>query len=239
MIIFEKFGGGQAERKCNVPVSSDHSMGSSTLLALAKDGTKEGTKEGSRSQTRKRLSRSTLAPPSAASQRGGISVSLHCTRVAGPGPRMSGSNRELELLERGLSHCKQRLAIGSNRELWTVCDFAASSRLMRDSTVILRRGSRSAGRGSRPPGSFLTETGSQTEFAVTRSKQTATAFLTETRIAHFGERPAEKRRAQAVHATTFENRMLPGPGVLLWTQSAARYNAYTNHNEIISFRSEL
>jgi hypothetical protein len=237
MIILEKFGGGQAERKGNAPVSSDRPVVSATLLALPVP-TKERTKEVSPSQTGKRLSRSTVAALSAVSTRGGTSVSLHGTRFANHGPRLAVSNRELWTVHYAAAPSRlvrDRTVVLRHRS--RVADHGP--RLTPDRTVILRHGSRGAGRGSRPPAPFLTGTGSQTEIAVTHSKQTTATFLTETRIAHFGERPSEKRRAQAVHATTFENPMLPRPGVRLWTQSAARYNAYTNHNEIISFRSEL
>ena len=64
------------------------------------------------------------------------------------------SNRELSLLERELSRCKQRKATPSNRELSTIRNSAAPSRLMRDRTVVLSCGSRFADRGSRPPTTF-------------------------------------------------------------------------------------
>jgi hypothetical protein len=64
------------------------------------------------------------------------------------------SNRELSLLERELSRCKQRKATPSNRELSTVRNSAAPARLMRDRTVVLSCGSRFADRGSRPPTTF-------------------------------------------------------------------------------------
>jgi hypothetical protein len=64
------------------------------------------------------------------------------------------SNRELSLLERELSHCKQRKASLSNRGLWTICNSAAPSRLVPDRTVVLSLGSRFADRGSRPPTTF-------------------------------------------------------------------------------------
>jgi hypothetical protein len=64
------------------------------------------------------------------------------------------SNRELSLLERELSRCKQRKATPSNRELSTIRNSVAPSRLMRDRTVVLSCGSRFADRGSRPPTTF-------------------------------------------------------------------------------------
>jgi hypothetical protein len=65
-------------------------------------------------------------------------------------------------------------------------------RLTPDRTVVLRHGSRIANRGSRPPASFLTETGLQTEFAVTPTKQKIGEFLTGTRIAHFASRTVQR-----------------------------------------------
>jgi hypothetical protein len=67
------------------------------------------------------------------------------------------SNRELSLLERGLSYCKQRQATLSNRELWTIPNSTTPpSRLMRDRTEVLSCGSGFADRGSRPPITFAT-----------------------------------------------------------------------------------
>jgi hypothetical protein len=65
-------------------------------------------------------------------------------------------------------------------------------RLTPDRTVVLRHGSRIANRGSRSPASFLTETGLQTEFAVTPTKQKIGEFLTGTRIAHFASRTVQR-----------------------------------------------
>ena len=86
------------------------------LLAL----TKEGTREGAPSQMGERLSRPSFAASSAVLVRDEITVPLRGPRVAGRRPRTLFSNRELDLLERGLSRCKQRKATVSNRELWTV-----------------------------------------------------------------------------------------------------------------------
>ena len=60
------------------------------------------------------------------------------------------SNRELSLLERALSYCKQRKATLSNRELWTIRNSAAPSILMHGRNLVLSRGSRFADCGSRP-----------------------------------------------------------------------------------------
>jgi hypothetical protein len=103
----------------------------------------------------------------------------------------SVSNRELDLLERKLNHCKQRTATASNRELSTI----------RNSTITVvqpaqpRQGSQPPPRkwrsrpaisdaNFRPLGPFLTGSASQTEIAVTPSKQTLATFLTGSRIAH-------------------------------------------------------
>ena len=93
------------------------------------------------------------------------------------------SNRELDLLGRRLSHCKQRTATVSNRELSTVRTLAAPSALTRDRIAISLRETRSAGRGTRSPAPFLTGSAPQTEFVVTHSKQTTVEFLTGARTA--------------------------------------------------------
>src|ERR1700689_442625 len=76
------------------------------------------------------------------------------------------SNRELELLEPRLTHRKQTIGPHSNRELPTNPCFCISD---------LRRAFTSHW-------PFLTGSGSQTEIAVTRSKQTRATFLTGSRI---------------------------------------------------------
>jgi hypothetical protein len=124
MIIFDKFGGGQSERNRSVPVFPINPMRIVTqisplrLLAL----TKEGTKEQHPSRMSERLSRPALVAPSALSTYGRIPVSLREPWVASSGPPTPLSNRELDLLERRLSHCKQRKATVSNRGLSTVCN---------------------------------------------------------------------------------------------------------------------
>jgi hypothetical protein len=101
------------------------------------------------------------------------------------------SNRELDLLERHLNHCKQRAATVSNRELWTIRNFAHSPMFMRDQVAVLSGGIRIAGCGSRSLASLLTGSASQTEITVTHSKQTLATFLTGSRIARM--RFAERR----------------------------------------------
>ena len=73
------------------------------------------------------------------------------------------SNRELHLLEPTLSHRKQMIAHRSNRELST-------NRCRVNSHAVI------------PILTFLTGSGSRTEFAVTHSKQTTGTFLTGSRI---------------------------------------------------------
>ena len=112
----------------------------------------------------------------------------------GAGPSLLGpspiSNRELDLLERDLSHCKQRTATVSNRELSTI----RNSTISVVQTAQARQGSQPPLRkwrsrpaisdtNFRPLGPFLTGSASQTEIAVTPSKQTLATFLTGSRIA--------------------------------------------------------
>jgi len=84
------------------------------LLALTKEWHPWGMSE--------RLSRPALVAPSAVSTQDRVTVSLRERRAASHQPRTPLSNRELDLLERHLSHCKQRKATVSNRELSTVRD---------------------------------------------------------------------------------------------------------------------
>ena len=82
------------------------------------------------------------------------------------------SNRELHLLEPALTHRKQKTAPRSNRELSTNPCRANSyfpTEFFANSAVCL---------------TFLTGSASQTEIAVTPSKQTLATFLTGSRIAH-------------------------------------------------------
>jgi hypothetical protein len=135
MIIFDKFGGGQSERNSSVPVFPDNPMRIVTrvsalrLLALREDGTNAGHPL----RMSERLSRPALVAPSVVSTHGLMSVSLRELRVAGHEPRTPISNRELDLLERDLSHCKQRNATVSNRELSTVCNAPKIVNLARSS----------------------------------------------------------------------------------------------------------
>ena len=184
MIIFDKFGCGQSERNRSVPVCPDNSMRAVTLparLAL----TKERTREGVPSQKGERLSRPSLAAPPIRLVRDRIAVLLRGPRVAGRRPRTLFSNRELDLLERGLSHCKQRKATVSNREPWTVENPAKvvnSSSFRKSEGLFLPVISDT---NFRQLTSFLIGTASHLEFVVTHSKQTTGEFLTGARIACF------------------------------------------------------
>jgi hypothetical protein len=138
--------------------------------------TKERTREGVPSQKGERLSRPSLAAPP---------IRLVRDRIAVRRPRTLFSNRELDLLDRGVSHGKQRKATRSNRELWTVENPAkivnSSSSPMSEELsfpVIFDTNFRQLT-------SFLTGTASHSEFGVTHSKQTADEFLTGARIACF------------------------------------------------------
>jgi hypothetical protein len=150
-----------------------------SLFALTKEGTKGWPPPG----ISERLSRSILPAPSASLTRDPIAVSPHETRVTDRAPQRPLSNRELGLLERALSHCKQRKATVSNRELSAVHNFAAPSPAVRDGIAVSLRGTRIAGRGSRPPAPSLTGSASQTEFVVTSRKQTMGKILTGARTA--------------------------------------------------------
>jgi hypothetical protein len=180
VIIFEKFGDGQSERNRNLRVCPDNPIGVVTLpslLALSRGGTP--------SRMAARRSRPSFTAPSAVLVRDEIAVSLGGPWVAGCVLRMPLSNRELNLLEPGLSHCKQTKATRSNRELWTVenptkiantSSFQTSERL---SLPVI------SDTNFRQLTSFLTGSASHSEFVVTRSKQTTDQFLTGSRIAHF------------------------------------------------------
>ena len=184
MIIFDKFGDGQSERNRSVRVCPDNSMRAVTLparLAL----TKERTREGVPSQKGERLSRPSLAAPPIRLVRDRIAVLLRGPRVAGRRPRTLFSNRELDLLDRGVSHGKQRKATRSNRELWTVENSAKivnSSSLRMSEELSLPVISDT---NFRHLTSFLIGTASHSEFVATHSKQTTGEFLTGARIACF------------------------------------------------------
>jgi len=113
-----------------------------------------------------------------------IKPCLTGARIAYCGARRSSvakelSNRELRLLEPSLTPCKETIAPRSNRELST------------------NRG-RDMSRAVIPTVTFLTGSGSQTEFAITPSKQTGGTFLTGSRFVNSAGIHPERssRRAQ-------------------------------------------
>src|SRR5271156_3713305 len=159
MIIFDKFGDGQSERNRSVPFFPNDPMRTVTrvsplrLLALTKEGTKEGTKEPHLSGMSERLSRPALAVPSATLTSRRIADSLRKTRAASHAPRTPLSNRELDLLERHLSHCKQRKATASNRELSTnhgSCNFQVPAAATSHSALATCRSRDAAEQGKLP-----------------------------------------------------------------------------------------
>jgi hypothetical protein len=240
MIIFEKFGDGQAERRRNVPVFSDLPMGSFIPLPLTVPLTvlvMQRSTERNLSHLSQGLSPSILAAASAALNRGGTSASLRGETIAANRMRLAFSNRELELLERRLSCCKQTLTTGSNRELCTIRSFLVPSRLMRDHVAVLRRGTHVASPESCMPMTSLPGTAQYVEYGVTPTKQTIATFLPGSRFAHSAGRKLNGE-GRKYFAKASSSQALSGHGARLWTQSGARYNAYTNHNEITSFRSE-
>jgi hypothetical protein len=94
------------------------------------------------------------------------------------------SNRELRLLEPSLTPCKETIAPRSNRELST------------------NRG-RDMSRAVIPTVTFLTGSGSQTEFAITHSKHTTGTFLTGSRIVN----------SAGIHPERSSRRAQYGPGI--------------------------
>jgi hypothetical protein len=181
MIIFDKFGDGRAERNRIVTFFPNNLMRIVTrvsplrLLTLTKEWHPSGMSE--------RLFRPALVASSAMPTHGLMSVSLREPRVASREPRTLLSNRELDLLERRLSHCKQRKVTVSNRELSTVCDAPKIVNLVPFSTSESPSSAAISDSNSRKPTTFLTGSASQTEFVVTHSKQTTDEFLTGARTA--------------------------------------------------------
>ena len=192
MIIFGKFGDGQlkADRAVQVRAMTGHGPAGgdsfhSRRLARATDLSCTPPMCGP--------ARGVTFPPATTGgiARTGIFTSRRFTRASLRVPLPGGiSNRELDLLERDLSHCKQRPATVSNRELSTI----------RNSTISVVQPAQPS-QGSQPPlrkwrsrpaisdtnfrplGPFLTGSASQTEIAVTPSKQTLATSLTGSRIA--------------------------------------------------------
>jgi hypothetical protein len=121
-----------------------------------------------------------------------------------PAPLPGLSNRELELLERPLTHRKQTVAPRSNRELSTN-QCSCNSRLTGVSfpDVLPRQAQYLAGfprasfaKDSICSGALLPGSGSQVEIAVTHSKQSTDEFLPGSRIAQLETRICAKMNAQ-------------------------------------------
>ena len=89
------------------------------------------------------------------------------------------SNRELELLEPRLTLRKQTIAPRSNRELSTNLYRCNSHAVIATQTFLTGLPRAFFAKGSVCASQFLTGSGSQTEFAVTHSKQTTAPFLPE------------------------------------------------------------
>jgi hypothetical protein len=92
------------------------------------------------------------------------------------------SNRELQLLEPRLTHRKQTIARRSNRELSTNRCRGNSHAVIPILTFLTGLPRAFFAKGSVCTSTFLTGSASQTEFAVTHSKQTTASFLTGSRI---------------------------------------------------------
>jgi len=148
---------------CRTDSPTMYEMGFSQLLALTQEATL-ATSHYSFTSTR-------FCPKSR-------SHTKHTTKPCLPGSRFAHchartsianalSNRELHLLEPTLTHRKQATAPRSNRELST-------NRCRGNSRAVI------------PILTFLTGSASQTEFAVTNSKQKTGAFLTGSRFARYG-----------------------------------------------------
>ena len=185
MIIFDKFGGRQSKENRALQVYPTIGYGTDGIGPLHSRGLTRATDLFCTPSVCGAVNEGSPAPATHCGMAHmGIFHSRRFTRTSfrlpHPGPI---SNRELDLLESDLSHCKQRAATVSNRELPTIRNFAHSPMFVRHQVAVLPRGARIACRGSRPLPPFLTGTASQTEIAVTHSKQTIDEFLTGARIA--------------------------------------------------------
>jgi hypothetical protein len=120
------------------------------------------------------------AVPNAAQPSGVSTPEAHCRARSSIANALS--NRELELLEPRLTLRKQTIAPRSNRELSTNrCRFNSHA-AMPVLTFLTGLPRAFFAKGSVCAPRFLTGTASQTEFAVTHSKQTTAPFLTGSRI---------------------------------------------------------
>jgi hypothetical protein len=180
MIIFDKFGDGQSERNRSVPIFPDSLIRIVTPASNVPD-----PRSATRVPRSKTAIRSSLSDAHGAGrierERGSL-IPARCLSFVPSLIRASRgsaetSNRELDLLERALSHCKQREATVPNRELSTVCNFAAQSALTRDQVAVSLHGPRVAGRETRSPTTFLPGSAQYVECDVTPTKQTIGGFL--------------------------------------------------------------
>jgi hypothetical protein len=147
-------------------------------------------------------------------------------------------NRQTRELERLVTHGKQTAAIGSKRQKIKFCKTenpiasatlsAAESSRDRDPEFSLNA---PEGTDSRGVLQFLTGTGSQTEMAVTHSKQKERTFLTGTRIARFDSRcsaihsPDSSRSGQKKARPSQEGRAVSlWPNLLPEVASVASYS---------------
>jgi hypothetical protein len=167
VIIFDKFGDGQAERSRSVPVFPDNPIRIVTpvsplpLLPL----TKERAKGGCPLQMEEEPSDSTFAPPPESLKGGRMAVPPRETRIAGRGTRLPATF---------LPGSAQHVECDVTRTKQTTGEFLPGARTACQRSAFRHGFFRSS--------EFLTETASHSEIDVTPSKQTTGEFLTETRI---------------------------------------------------------
>jgi len=174
-------------------------VNSGGIHSACPDEGRERSREGSlRVQLAGGISNRELTMRQASSRRARPFSGLLAGEAGRRGISLQASNRELELLERELSHCEQRPATVSNRELWTIrnstISVAQPAQPRQGSQPPLRKWrSRPAisDTNSRPLGPFLPGSVQYVEFDVTHSKQTTATFLPGSRIAR--KRFAERR----------------------------------------------
>jgi hypothetical protein len=185
VIIFDKFGDGQSERNCAAPVFPVLGQGAERVDLLHSRRLTSASLSTCPSSPFSTFSDTDRVP---ATNRGVDRLDIFHSRCFDRAslrlPVLNLiSNRELGLLERPLSHCKQRKATVSNRELSTVCDSTGIA--TSNSSQVSESPSSAAisDPNSRKLTTFLTGSASQTEFVVTHSRQTTGEFLTGARNA--------------------------------------------------------
>ena len=190
MIIFGKFGDGQSRQERAIQVRTMTGSGPDRVDSPRSRSFTRATDLSPAPAICAPAGDTNLAPatnPDIAHT--GIFHSRRFSRASFRVPHLSPiSNRELNLLERALSHCKQTTATVSNRELSTVRYSTIGTVLAAlpargNLSPLWERRSRSAisDTNSRPVRPFLTGSASQTEFGVTPTKQTTEKFLTGAR----------------------------------------------------------